>query len=159
MKAKAILAIAIMMLIVSIIFSYILVSTSVIPGNGEADITREDLKNMIFQVSELIAGNDQQDQYIDYDMGSFMVNLIVFRSQRVLRTRITLELHHQAQQEIEKRHPQLRDTVITILRQGEVTPQGDLDTTILKTKIKDTINEIIGEEVVNRVFFRELVIN
>ncbi len=157
MKGKTILFIAIIMLVISVIFSYILVANSIIPGNGEADVTREDLKNIIFQVGEFFSRTDQQAQYIDYDLGSFMVNLIVFRSQRVLRTEITIELHHQAVPEIEKRHPQIRDIVITILRQAETTPQGDLDTTVLKEKIKETINEIIGGEVVNRVLFRELI--
>ncbi|WP_408954542.1 flagellar basal body-associated protein FliL [Natroniella sp. ANB-PHB2] len=92
------------------------------------------------------------------EIGEFLVNLDEGR--RFIRVNITVEVDDSdAAEEIDRRRPQVRDTIISILRrkeQQEVTSdQGAMQ---LRSEIMESINEKLLEGKVTNVFFTEFVI-
>ena len=91
-------------------------------------------------------------------IGQFLVNLSDGR--RFVKVNIVLEVSNEdAVKEIKKRTPQVRDSIISILRSKdykEIT--SEQGTRILRTKIMNEINKHLLEGKVTNVFFTEFVI-
>lgn len=94
-----------------------------------------------------------------YEIGEFTVNLAGTSSIRFIRTGMVLELEKENDvREAERRQPQIRDRVITVLRTCTLAdlsaPEGLQN---LKAKLTASINELFGAEKVIDIFFVDLV--
>jgi len=147
------------MLILAIIFSYILVITSVLPGNGEEKVTFEEIGLFLSNIFDNLGLESLQEDEIIYKLGRFRVNLTQVKVDRLLLAEVNLSLKKQnVIEHLKKREPQIKDTVITILRQSNYDEKGNLNIDFLKKEIKNEINQIIGEQSVKNVWFSELII-
>lgn len=91
-------------------------------------------------------------------LGSFIVNLA--EGNRYLRSEIVIELtEQQSAKEIKERMPQVRDSVIGVLRQFSVeelsSPEGDRS---IKQEIIDALSPILSRGRVSGVYFTSWVI-
>lgn len=94
-----------------------------------------------------------------YEVGEFTVNLAGTNSIRFIRTGIVLELHKDGDvREAERREPQIRDRIITVLRTCTLAdlsaPEGLGQ---LKAKLIAAINDLFGTEKISDIFFVDLV--
>jgi flagellar FliL protein len=94
-----------------------------------------------------------------YQVGDFTVNLAETSSIRFIRTGLVLELEKEGDlKEAEKREPQIRDRVISVLRTRTLAdlkaPDG-LDK--LRTDLIESINELFVSSTVTDIFFVDLV--
>ncbi|MCK8826305.1 flagellar basal body-associated FliL family protein [Natroniella acetigena] len=92
------------------------------------------------------------------EIGEFLVNLAGGR--RFIRLNITVEVDDaDVAEEIDRRRPQIRDTIISILRSKEQeeisSEQGAME---LRSEIMEKTNEKLLEGTVTNVFFTEFVI-
>ncbi|MCK8816521.1 flagellar basal body-associated FliL family protein [Natroniella sulfidigena] len=92
------------------------------------------------------------------EVGEFLVNLTGGR--RFIRVNITVEVNEDdVVEEIDKRKPQIRDTIISILRSKEeeevTSDQGAME---IRSEVMENINEKLLEGEVTNVFFTEFVI-
>ncbi len=97
---------------------------------------------------------------IQYDVGSFIVNLSDKDADRYLKVSVVLEVQDQSiVQEIEKRLPQIKDSITTLLftkNSREIkTPEGMEQ---LKEEIIKRVNAILPLGGVKNVYFTEFVI-
>lgn len=146
------------MMISAIIFSYILVITSSIPTNGEEKITFEEIGIYLFNTFKNLSLDSSEERDIIYDLGFFRVNLTQIQAERLLLSEIKLSVKNQnVINELNKREPQIKDLTIDILRQAEITDEGQLNTDYLKNEIKSDINQTLGEHSVESVWFSELI--
>ena len=95
-----------------------------------------------------------------FPLDSFVVNLADASGKRYLRATMQLELAPDEDIELfEKRLPQIRDVVLTILPTKEFkdirTVEGK---STLRTEIMDKLNELLGSESVANIYFTEFVI-
>ncbi len=101
-----------------------------------------------------------EDVGIQYDVGSFIVNLADKDADRYLKVSVVLEVQDQSiVQEIEKRLPQIKDAITTLLftkNSREIkTPEGMEQ---LKEEIIKRVNAILPLGGVKNVYFTEFVI-
>ena len=97
---------------------------------------------------------------IMFDLGTFTVNLADKDIERYLRISIILELKDQkVQQEVEKRLPEIKDAIITLLltkRSTDLkTPEG---IEFLKEEIAKRVNAILPLGGVKNVYFTDFII-
>ncbi|SNR76529.1 flagellar basal body-associated FliL family protein [Desulfurobacterium atlanticum] len=97
---------------------------------------------------------------IMYDLGTFTVNLADKDIERYLRISIILELKDQkVQQEVEKRLPEIKDAIISLLltkRSTDLrTPEG---IEFLKEEIAKRVNAILPLGGVKNVYFTDFII-
>lgn len=96
-----------------------------------------------------------------YDVGEFTVNLTTSTSHnRFIRTGIVLELDDRSlTSELERRHPQVRDRIISILRGKSVEQLRENDgLTVLRAQIIESLNGLLMRGEIIDVFFIDLVI-
>ncbi|HEY8416773.1 MAG TPA: flagellar basal body-associated protein FliL [Limnochordales bacterium] len=96
------------------------------------------------------------------DVGTFTVNLAAgdAPSARYVRTGIVLEVDsEETKQWAEQRSPQVRDRVISVLRQQTMESiHGAEGMERLRQRLRDAINEVLVEGVVRDVYFVDLVV-
>ena len=97
---------------------------------------------------------------IQYDLGSFIVNLADKDADRYLKISIVLEIQDEkVKMEVEKRLPQIKDVITTLLftktSQDLKTPEG-LER--LKEEILKRVNAILPIGGIKNVYFTEFVI-
>lgn len=101
----------------------------------------------------------KQDIGPTYDIGDFTVNLAGGTSLRFIRTGIVLEVDDKSVvAEAERRKPQIRDRIISVLRRctlNNLTAEDGLDK--LKDNIIESINEFLISGQIVDVFFIDLV--
>jgi len=95
-----------------------------------------------------------------YPLDKFIVNLVSNNSERYLKCKISLELDApELQQEVDKKLPAVRDTIIQILSSKTVeeiqTAKGKEK---LKEEIKRKLNEMLTTGEIRHVYFTEFVI-
>ena len=95
-----------------------------------------------------------------YPLDQFIVNLMSNNSERYLKCKISLELDApELQQEVDKKLPAVRDTIIQILSSKTVeeiqTAKGKEK---LKEEIKRKLNEMFTTGEIRHVYFTEFVI-
>ncbi len=97
-----------------------------------------------------------------FEAGEFTVNISTPTAQpRFIRTGIVLEISSERnlKQELESRHPQIRDRIITILRGRSVeqlNQTGGLDE--LRRDIVRSINDLLLQGEIIEVYFMDLVV-
>lgn len=94
-----------------------------------------------------------------YELGDFTVNFAEEQNYQFLKASIVFEIsHNKLNEELNKRNPQIRDLIISILRaknpEDIKTPSNENIKSEIKTKVNDRLNT--GE--VENVWFTQLVI-
>ena len=95
-----------------------------------------------------------------FPLDSFIVNLSDQGGKRYLRVTLGLELADpKFAEELTKRLPQIRDSILMILPSRKV---DELQTTegknLLRTEIITNLNELFGKEIVKKIYITEFVI-
>jgi flagellar FliL protein len=95
-----------------------------------------------------------------YSMDPFVVNLMDTEPQRYLKVKIDIESHEaKADEEFEKRLPQLRDIILTILTSKTYKEIYDSEG---KKKLKEEIilksNQLLGNSRVKSIYYTEFVV-
>ncbi|MCK8823542.1 flagellar basal body-associated FliL family protein [Fuchsiella alkaliacetigena] len=118
---------------------------------------------MLRQVGGMLSNGEPQTRSVTelgptYEVGDFIVNLADNR--QFVRLILAVEVNDEAViEELEKRNPQVRDKVISILRDKS---KSDINTSAgardLREEIKEELNQYIPEGEISRVFFTEFVI-
>ena len=95
-----------------------------------------------------------------FPLESFIVNLSDQGGKRYLRITMGLELgDSKFAEELTKRLPQIRDSILMTLPSRKVE---ELQTTegknLLRTDIISKLNELLGKEIVKKIYFTEFVI-
>ncbi|MDK2855163.1 MAG: flagellar protein FliL [Bacillota bacterium] len=96
-----------------------------------------------------------------YSLDSFNVNLADQDSRHFLKTTITLELGTPGvAKELEKRQAQVRDIIISILREKTAEELKDGNATVqkLKDEIKSRLNNVLSSGQVTAVYFTEFIV-
>lgn len=94
-------------------------------------------------------------------METFLVNLAGSRGGKLAKINMELEVDGaKVQEEIEKRKPQIRDIIITLLSSknyDQVSTKDGKDA--LRNEIKDTVNSFLTKGHIKRVYFTEFILN
>lgn len=95
-----------------------------------------------------------------YPLNTFIVNLLGGRGKNYLKVKIDLELSNKAaSSEIDKRLPQFRDAIITLLSSksnGDInTPEGKFQ---LRAEIISTLNQYLSSGKIRDVYFTDFII-
>lgn len=94
-----------------------------------------------------------------YKIGEFTVNLSGTNSIRFIRTGMVLELAKESDvREAERREPQIRDRIITVLRTctlADLSAPDGLEQ--LKAKLITAVNDLFGTAKISDIFFVDLV--
>lgn len=97
---------------------------------------------------------------VTYDLKSFIVNLAGGKGRRYLKATMSLELTDaDVQKEIEKKLPQLRDEILTVLSGKTFEEVEDtLGKQRLRREIVTRVNRVLSTGKAERVYFTEFVI-
>ncbi len=95
-----------------------------------------------------------------FSLDSFIVNLSDQGGKRYLRVTMGLELGDpKSAEELTKRLPQIRDSILMTLPSRKV---DELQTTegknSIRTEIVTNLNQLLGKEIVKKIYFTEFVI-
>jgi len=107
--------------------------------------------------------DSKDDQFIGQviPMETFLVNLAGSRGGKLGKINMELEVDGpKVQEEIEKRKPQIRDIIITLLSSKsyeQVSFKEGKDS--LREEVKDTVNSFLTKGHIKRVFFTEFILN
>ena len=94
-----------------------------------------------------------------HQLGDFTVNFAEESNYQFLKASITFEVSHdKLNEELNKRNPQIRDMVISILRSQSPEDIKAPSTDAIKKEIKTKINETLNTGEVKNVWFTQLVI-
>ncbi|MFW6273574.1 MAG: flagellar basal body-associated FliL family protein [Halanaerobium sp.] len=116
-----------------------------------------------FSVSEGKDGEEEVGSVDDirptYDAGDFLVNITDSNNINYIRASIVFELEDDdLQEELEKRKAQIRDRIISTLREQNESileePGGDT----IKTIVREEVNELLISGKIENVYFTELVV-
>jgi len=95
-----------------------------------------------------------------YNMETFLVNLNEPQGKRYLKAKVTLELDTQrVQDELEKRLPQIRDAVLTMLSSKAYSDISDLSGKYqLRAEVISMINSYLKTGKIANVYFTEFIV-
>lgn len=94
-----------------------------------------------------------------YSLGDFVVNLSGTRGYQYIKASIVVEVSTDIViSELEKRSPQIRDGIISILRDQKVDDIEEPGAKVIKNRIMTKLNDILGTGDITRVWFTQLVV-
>ena len=94
-----------------------------------------------------------------YTLGEFTVNLSDSGGYQFIKASIVVEVSDEKViEELEKRSPQLRDVLISNMREASVDEIEEPGARTLKTNIKNELNTVLSEGQIENVWFTQLVI-
>ena len=94
-----------------------------------------------------------------YSLGDFVVNLSGNRGYQYIQASIVVEVStDNVIAELDKRSPQIRDGIISILREQEVDDIEEPGATVIKNRIITQLNEILLTGEITQVWFTQLVV-
>jgi len=94
-----------------------------------------------------------------HQLDPFIVNLFDERGVRYLKVRLDLELWNSTAEEIEKKTPKIRDSLIVLLSSKKYEEIGSLEGKArLREEILFRLNRILGEGKVKEVYFTDFVV-
>ena len=95
-----------------------------------------------------------------YNLETFIVNLADPRGKKYLKVRIDLELdHEEVKDEIDKRLPQFRDTVLTLLSSKYYEDINVLEGKLqLRAEIISMLNQYLRTGTITNLYFTEFIV-
>lgn len=109
------------------------------------------------------ANNEKEEQAKEvgptYELGAFTVNFTEEQNYNFLKASITFEVSHdKLNEELNKRNPQIRDLVISILRSQTPEDIKAPSTQKIKDEIRTKVNDNLNTGEIENVWFTQLVI-
>jgi flagellar FliL protein len=100
----------------------------------------------------------QEDGFM-YQLDPFIVNLFDDRGVRYLKVRLDIELWDLAEEEMDKKTPKIRDSLIVLLSSKKYEEIGSLEGKArLREEILFRLNRILGEGKAKEVYFTDFVV-
>ncbi|AZO94049.1 flagellar basal body-associated FliL family protein [Halocella sp. SP3-1] len=94
-----------------------------------------------------------------YSLGDFVVNLSGTRGYQYIRASIVVEVStDNVITELEKRSPQVRDSIIGILRDQQVADIEEPGARVIKNRLITKLNDILRTGDITQVWFTQLVV-
>jgi len=94
-----------------------------------------------------------------YQMGDFTVNFAEGSNYQFLKASIVFEVSHdKLTEELNKRNPQMRDLIISILRSQSPEDIKSPSTQVIKDELKNAVNNNLNTGEIKNVWFTQLVI-
>ncbi len=94
-----------------------------------------------------------------YTLGDFTVNLSGSGGYQFIKSSIVVGVTtEEVITELEKRSPQVRDAIISIMRNAQISEIEDPDAKAIKEKLKSELNTILNTGKVSHVWFTQLVV-
>ena len=95
-----------------------------------------------------------------YNLATFIVNLADPRGKKYLKVRIDLELDdEEVKEEIDKRLPQFRDTVLTLLSSKHYEDINALEGKLqLRAEIISMLNQYLNTGIITNLYFTEFIV-
>ena len=114
------------------------------------------------QVQESNSQEEVTKEAGTYELDTFIVNLLSKSGsgKRYLKTGMILEINDKLQSDLlDKSKPQIRDSVLILLSNKTFKEVGSMEGKIeLKQSLMMRINQIVGEAIVNNIYFTEFVV-
>lgn len=111
--------------------------------------------------SDIAAASTRKEMGPTYAVGEFILNLAsTSNQQRFIRTEIVLETSDKkVVAELEKRQPQVRDLIITLIRSRTAEKlNNETGMELLRFEIMKNVNELVSKGEVTDVYFIDLII-
>lgn len=94
-----------------------------------------------------------------YPLGEFIVNLADTRGYQLIQANIVVEVENEkAIEELDRREPQIRDRINSILRSQRLQDLEEPGVKALKTQIKEALNNILPDQYVSSVWFTRILV-
>lgn len=92
-------------------------------------------------------------------LGEFLVNASGTAGYQFIKASVVVEVDKKdVLSELKKREPQLRDIVISILRNDQLVDINEAEGTKIKNEIKTMLNEVLISGKITRVWFTQFVV-
>lgn len=94
-----------------------------------------------------------------YTLGDFTVNLAGSGGYQFIKSSIVVEVTtDEVIKELEKRSPQVRDVIISIMRNAQISEIEDPEAKAIKEKLQSNLNTILNTGKISHVWFTQLVV-
>lgn len=127
----------------------------------EQEVTMEDV--ISDEAAEQKADETVEEEFVGtlVPLETFLANLAGSRGGRLMKITMSLEVNNDdVQDEIEKRKPEIRDTILILLNSKSFDQISNVDgKDFLREEIRDTLNSFLTKGKVNRVLFTEFFYN
>jgi flagellar FliL protein len=101
---------------------------------------------------------EEEDGFM-YKLDPFIVNLFDDRGVRYLKVRLDIELWDLTEEEMTKKNPKIRDSLIVLLSSKNYEEIGSLEGKArLREEILFRLNRILGEGKAKEVYFTDFVV-
>jgi flagellar FliL protein len=109
-------------------------------------------------VEEKVEAVDEEEGFM-HRLDPFIVNLFDERGVRYLKVRLDIELWDATEEEIQKKTPKIRDSLIVLLSSKKYEEIGSLEGKArLREEILFRLNRILGEGKAKEVYFTDFVV-
>ncbi|MFP4661035.1 MAG: flagellar basal body-associated protein FliL [Halanaerobiales bacterium] len=142
---KTLIILMIVMIIITGIFSYLFMSF-LAPGN---------------QGSQEVAAPEEETEEVGptYTLGEFVVNLSGSRGYQYIKANIVVEVDEKAViEELDRRNPQIRDLIISTLREQQIEDIEAPGASVIKSQIMNRVNGVLNSGNLINVWFTQLVV-
>ena len=100
-----------------------------------------------------------ETETIVYSLSPFVVNLFDTKGSRYLKLKVELELINCTEDDVKKKEPKIRDSLIILLSSKKYEEIGSIEGKLrLREEITYRINSILGEGKVKGIFFTDFVV-
>lgn len=153
-----------------ILYALVIINMLVVAGVGFMVYSGKKKEAAQPGISDVIAGEaaaQQEAAPIDekefvgtmVPMEMFLVNLSGANGRKLLKVLMELEVEGQkVQEEIEKRKPQIRDIIITLLSSKSYEQVSSVEgKEYLREEVRDTVNSFLTKGKIKRVLFTEFI--
>lgn len=139
---KVIVLMMVAMIIITGIFSYLFMSF--FASKNDSEQTRD-------RVEEGIGPT--------YNLGEFIVNLAGSKGYQFIQAAIVVEVNEdKVIKELDKRNPQIRDTIILTLREQKLQDIEDPGADVIKNQLRTRLNLLLSSGEITNVWFTQLVV-
>ncbi len=102
---------------------------------------------------------EEDDDTLLYELDPFIVNLFDEHGIRYLKVRLDIEVEDYTEQQLEKKVPKIRDSLIVLLSSKKYEEIGSLEGKArLREEILYRLNRILGEGRAKEVYFTDFVV-
>ncbi|MEJ6950225.1 flagellar basal body-associated FliL family protein [Natronospora cellulosivora (SeqCode)] len=94
-----------------------------------------------------------------YNLGEFVVNLTGTRGYQIIRATMVAEVNNKGViEELEKRSPQIQDTIILTLREQKLEDIEEPGAKVIKSQLMSRLNSLLNSGDVINIWFTQLVV-